>query len=84
MKIQPSRDLVLIKADDDQTKTKSGLLVSEDWRSKPLTGEVLDTGPQVVAVKKGDRVVFERYSSLVLEDNQRLCQEKLIFGVVNA
>lgn len=78
--MKPLRNLVLIKVDEVKTKTDSGLYIQEDWKSLPLTGEVMEVGPQVAVVKKGDNVSFERYSSVILPDNQRLCQEGHIFA----
>lgn len=77
----PSRDIVLIKADEAKTKTASGLFLNEDWKTLPLEGEVLAVGPLVTNVTVGDRVIFERYSSLILENNERLCKASHIFGV---
>lgn len=76
MKISPLRDLLLIKADKPKGETESGLLVSEEWKSLPLTGEVLAIGPEVTAVKVGDRVGFNRYASEVLENDERLINER--------
>jgi co-chaperonin GroES (HSP10) len=83
MKMNLTRDLVLIQADEAQKQTDSGLLLNEDWKSLPLTGVVKDIGPQVVAVKSGDKVLFERYGATILEGQDRLVPEKMIFGIIN-
>lgn len=80
--MQPVRDLVLIQADSAKTQTESGIFLHEDWKSLPLTGEILEVGPQVTQVKKGDRVAFNRYSSIILEDDQRICKETQISGIL--
>lgn len=82
--MKPLRDLVLIKVDEVKKKTESGILIQENWKSLPLTGEVLATGPLVAVVKKGDRVSFERFSSVILPDDQRLCKEGHIFACLES
>lgn len=83
MTLIPQRDLVLIKADKAIEKSKTGLLVKEDWKSLPLQGKVLETGPKVTNVKSGDRVLFGRYASVILGDDERLCKASHIFGVIH-
>lgn len=80
--MKPVRDLVLIQADSAKTQTESGILVQEEWKTLPLIGEILEVGPQVTQVKKGDRVTFNRYSSIILEKDQRLCKESQISGIL--
>jgi len=81
--IQPLRDICLIKADKSKDKTTSGILLKEEWKSLPMSGEVLAIGPEVSRVKVGDRVVFERYSSIILDDDQRLAKESSILGITD-
>ena len=81
--IKPQRDIVLVKADKANNQTKSGILISEEWVSHPLTGTIEALGPEVVGLQVGDRILFERYSSIILEDDLRLIQAKLVFAVVN-
>lgn len=82
--IIPKRDLVLIKADKAVEK-KGTFFIKEDWKSLPLQGKVLAIGPQVTNVNVGDRVLFGRYASVILENDERLCKASHIFaGVFNA
>ena len=81
--MKPTRDIVLIRADEPRKQTESGLFLNEDWKTLPLNGEVLAVGPLVTNVEVGDRVVFERYASVILENNERLCKSSHIFGVFN-
>lgn len=62
MKIQPLRDNVLIRADKDSAKTASGFVLAREWEKLPQTGEVLEVGPDVKQVAKGDYVRFHRYA----------------------
>lgn len=90
MKISPTRDIIHIKADEVQSKSNSGLFLNEDWKTLPPYGTVLAVGPMVKSIKVGDRVVFERYASILLDDKthqtnigERLCQESHILGVLS-
>jgi co-chaperonin GroES (HSP10) len=83
MDIQPLHDIVLIKADPPPTRSKSGLLfVTEEWKSLPPRGEVMAVGPLVTKVKVGDRVLFGRYGTIILEDDMRLCIERHVHAKV--
>lgn len=79
---RPSRDVVLIDVDQPKTQTASGFYIQEEWKSLPPTGTVVAVGPDVKAVKPGHRVVFERYASVILPDDQRLCQESHIYAII--
>lgn len=81
--MQPMRDIIRIKADKAQDKTASGLYIKEDWKTVPPTGEVLAVGPECKVVQVGDRVVFERYGAIKLDDDERLCKESHILGIIN-
>lgn len=83
MKISPTRDVILIKADTPRQQTDSGILLDEQWKTLPLTGEVLATGPDVTSVQVGDRVGFNRYASIVLEDDERLIKERHLVWLEN-
>jgi co-chaperonin GroES (HSP10) len=83
MKQRVLRDLVLIAADESKKQTDSGLLIHEEWQTLPPWGTVLAVGPEVTEVKEGDRVLFERYGSIILDktSNERMCRENQIMAV---
>lgn len=81
--MKPKRDLVLIRADKPEERTASGLYIVEEWKTLPQTGEVLAIGPLVKNVQVGERVLFERYASVILENDERLCQEANILAVLD-
>lgn len=78
----PTRDRIIIETDKPKEKTDFGLLLNEDWKSLLPTGTVLAVGPGVLDVRPGDRVVFERYASIILEGQQRMCLEKHIMAII--
>lgn len=79
----PTGNKVLIKADKQEEKTKSGIYIGETVKQFPPYGTVLAVGPDVQEVKVGDRVMFERYASVILDNDERLCLESHIYGVLN-
>jgi chaperonin GroES len=71
MKIKPLYDRVLIKRLEAEERTKGGILIPDTAKEKPQRGEVIATGEgrlledgkvRPLQVKKGDRVLFAKYS----------------------
>jgi chaperonin GroES len=71
MKIRPLQDRLVIRRIEEQEKTKGGLIIPDSAKERPLEGEVIAVGAgkkledgKVVPldVKKGDRVLFGKYS----------------------
>ena len=76
MSVRPLEDRVLIKPIEAETKTDSGIYLPESAKEKPMQGKIvavgpgklLDTGERVQpSVKKGDTVVFGKYSGTEIE-----------------
>ncbi|MCA9328143.1 co-chaperone GroES [Candidatus Saccharibacteria bacterium] len=61
--ITPLADYVVVKQEEAQTKTASGLLLPDKSGEKPKIAEVLAVGPLVKDVVAGDRVVFGGYTN---------------------
>jgi len=71
MKIRPLHDRILIKRVAEEEKTKGGIIIPDTAKEKPAEGEVVAVGGgavqkdgkvRPVSVKKGDRVLFAKYS----------------------
>jgi chaperonin GroES len=72
MKLKPLEDRVIIKAVQEEEKTASGIVLPDTAKEKPMMGEVVAVGDGKwdedgekripVDVKKGDRVVYGKYS----------------------
>lgn len=70
MALRPLGDRVIIKADDKEEKTASGIILTESAQEKPLQGEVISVGRGVfqngtlveMEVKAGDKVIYGKYS----------------------
>jgi chaperonin GroES len=71
MKMRPLHDRILVKRVEEETKTKGGIIIPDTAKEKPQEAKVVAVGSgrltddgKVVAleVKKGDRVLFGKYS----------------------
>jgi chaperonin GroES len=71
MKIRPLADRVVVKRLEQETKTKGGIIIPDTAKEKPVEGLVVATGNgkvqkngklRVLDVKKGDRILFGKYS----------------------
>ncbi len=76
MQIKPLEDRVLVKPSDPEEKTASGLYLPQGAKEKPQQGTVIATGPgrllkdgkrAPVNVKKGETVVYGKYSGSEIE-----------------
>ena len=71
MKIRPLHDRVIVKRLEEERKTASGIVIPDSATEKPDTGEVIAIGTGKILedgkirpldVKKGDKVLFGKYS----------------------
>lgn len=72
MKLKPLEDRVVIKAVTQEEKTVSGIVLPDTAKEKPMIGEIMAVGDGKwneagtervpVDVKKGDKVVYGKYS----------------------
>jgi chaperonin GroES len=96
MNVVPLHDRVLVKRNDEPSKTSSGLLfLPESAKEKPAEGTILAVGAGRIKddgsltplqVKAGDRIVFGKYSGteIKVEGEERLIlREDDILGVVD-
>ena len=71
MKLKPLDDRIVVKANEAEERTASGLVIPDTAKEKPQQGSVLAVGPgrrsdqtgQVIPmdVKVGDTVVYSKY-----------------------
>jgi co-chaperonin GroES (HSP10) len=76
---------ILIRVDEAQKQTKSGLYLTENAVRLPQTGTVEAVADEVTEVKVGDKVAFLRYAAIDgVEEDTRLCKIEHILGVYSA
>ena len=64
--IKPILDRVLIKMEETEETTKSGIILSANAKEKPQIAEVIAVGPGTeevkMYIKEGDKVIINKYS----------------------
>lgn len=67
----PLFERVLIRPDDVQKTTETGIILPPDSRKRPNSGEIVSIGHLVgdskVPIKVGDRVLYMKYSGFDIE-----------------
>ena len=94
MKIRPLHDRVIVKRNDAETKTASGIIIPDTAKEKPQEGEIVAAGSGIrkddgslipLDVKKGDKVLFGKYAGTEIKiDGEELLmmKEDDILGVI--
>ncbi len=76
MKIQPLDDRVVVAPEEAETVSAGGIVLPDSAKEKPQQGKVVVAGPGTLdddgnrcslSVKKGDKVVFGKYSGSDIE-----------------
>jgi chaperonin GroES len=76
MNFRPLHDRVLVERVAEETKSAGGILIPDNAREKPQQGIVTAVGPGAILengnvrapeVKKGDRILFGKYSGSELK-----------------
>jgi len=94
MKVRPLQDRILVKRLEEEEKTKGGIIIPDTAKEKPVEGEVIAVGSgkvtdkgevRALAVKKGDRILFGKYSGteIKIEGVEHLIlREDEVLGVI--
>ncbi len=94
MKIRPLHDRVIVKRNDAETKTASGIIIPDTAKEKPQEGEIVAVGTGIrkddgsllpLDVKKGDKILFGKYAGTEIKiDGEELLmmKEDDILGVI--
>lgn len=92
--VRPLDDRVLVRPEEPEEKTASGIYLPESAKEKPMTGVVLAVGPgrlddegkrTPVSVKKGDVVLYGKYSGTEVEidgEQHVILKESELLGVI--
>ncbi|MBD3258937.1 co-chaperone GroES, partial [candidate division GN15 bacterium] len=71
MQVKPLADRVVVKPLEETETKKGGIIIPDTAKEKPMQGEIWEVGPGRVTddgntvslqVKKGDRVLYGKYS----------------------
>ncbi len=91
--IKPLSDRVVVKAQDAEEQTASGLYIPDSAKEKPQRGTVIAVGPGRVengakiemSVNAGDTVLYGKYSGTEISlggDDLLIMRESDILGIV--
>lgn len=93
-KIRPLDDRVLVRPEEAEGVTASGIYLPEGAKEKPMKGRVVATGPgklnddgqrTPLSVRKGDTVVYGKYAGTEVEidgDEHMIMRESDLLGII--
>ena len=94
MKIRPLGDRLLVERAEEREAKKGGIIIPDTAKEKPQEGTVIAVGAGKVSddgktipmnVKKGDRILFGKYSGseIKVDDNEYLImREDDVLGII--
>jgi len=95
MKIRPLGDRILVKALEEEQKTKSGIVLPDTAKEKPQQGKVLAVGKgafiedsrerRPLDVEAGDTIIFAKYGGTEVKldgDEVLILSERDILAIV--
>ncbi len=94
MKLKPLQDRILVQRVEEETTTKGGIIIPDSAKEKPAEGKVVAIGAGKVAddgkrvaleVKKGDRILFGKYSGTEVKidgEEYLIMREDDVLGVI--
>lgn len=95
MDVRPLQDRVLVKRLAEETKTAGGIIIPDNHKEKPAQGEIVAVGSgyrnpndgsvRPLEVKKGDKVLFGKYSGTEIKINNNeylIMKEEDLLGIL--
>ena len=95
MKLRPLQDRILVQRVEEETKTKGGIIIPDTAKEKPAEGKVAavgngklgEDGKRVaLEVKKGDRILFGKYSGTEVKiegEEYLIMREDDVLGIID-
>lgn len=94
MKLKPLQDRLLVQRVEEEKTTKGGIIIPDTAKEKPAEGKVVavgdgkvaDDGKRIpLAIKKGDRILFGKYSGTEVKiegEDYLIMREDDVLGVI--
>ena len=94
MKLKPLHDRILVQRIEEEKTTKVGIIIPDTAKEKPAEGKVIavgdgkigDDGKRVAPeVKKGDRILFGKYSGTEIKiagEEYLIMREDDVLGII--
>lgn len=95
MKLRPLQDRILVQRVEEETTTKGGIIIPDTAKEKPAEGKVVavgngkvgDDGKRIpLEVKKGDRILFGKYSGTEVKiagEEYLIMREDDVLGIID-
>ena len=95
MKLRPLQDRILVQRVEEETTTKGGIIIPDTAKEKLAEGKVVAVGNGKVGedgkrialeVKKGDRILFGKYSGTEVKisgDEYLIMREDDVLGIID-
>ncbi len=95
MKLRPVQDRILVQRVEEETTTKGGIIIPDTAKEKPAEGKVTavgngkvgDDGKRIaLEVKKGDRILFGKYSGTEVKisgEEYLIMREEDVLGIID-
>ena len=95
MKLRPLQDRILVQRVEEETTTKGGIIIPDTAKEKPAEGKVTavgngkvgDDGKRIaLEVKKGDRILFGKYSGTEVKiggEEYLIMREEDVLGIID-
>ena len=95
MKLRPLQDRILVQRVEEETTTKGGIIIPDTAKEKPAEGKVTAVGSGKVGddgkrialeVKKGDRILFGKYSGTEVKisgEEYLIMREEDVLGIID-
>jgi len=94
MKLRPLQDRILVQRVAEEQTTKGGIIIPDTAKEKPAEGKVVavgngkvgDDGKRIaLEVKKGDRILFGKYSGTEVKiegEEYLIMREDDVLGII--
>ena len=95
MKLRPLQDRILVQRVEEETTPKGGIIIPDTAKERPAEGKVVAVGNGKVGedgkrialeVKKGDRILFGKYSGTEVKisgDEYLIMREDDVLGIID-
>ena len=95
MKLRPLQDRILVQRVAEETTTKGGIIIPDTAKEKPAEGKVTAVGNGKIGedgkrialeVKKGDRILFGKYSGTEVKisgEEYLIMREDDVLGIID-
>jgi chaperonin GroES len=95
MKLRPLQDRILVQRVEEETTTNGGIIIPDTAKEKPAEGKVTAVGNGKIGedgkrialeVKKGDRILFGKYSGTEVKisgEEYLIMREDDVLGIID-